>query len=112
MRTKNWTALRRSLIALCGLLVVGSGLLACCPKRQTLQVTTVAEGCVKEPPPSREAVVISVDIPESCPAELVCYTEEEHRSVELAMAALKKVERWASLTWIACKTAGAEGETP
>ena len=72
----------------------------------------MAEGCQKTPPPSREALEISEEIPETCPEDLVCYTELDHSGIERALLNLKKVERWASLTWEACKPVGDEGETP
>lgn len=55
---------------------------------------------------------ISKEMPERCPEDLVCYTEEEHEGIERALLKLKKVERWASITWNRCKPTSDEGETP
>jgi len=105
MKTANSMPLKLSLIVLVvsSVGVTGCGLF--CPKRQTLQVTTVETGCQKTPPPERQAGEISEEIPDGCPEGLVCYTEEEHTVIEQGLLHLKRVERWASLTWDACKPA-------
>lgn len=95
---------KKNLIAMSAFVAVALGLAACSGSRPPLRVTTVIQGCAKKKRPKYEGVETSSKIPANCPADLVCYTEDDHAVLERGLLQWRELETWAAAVEISCGT--------